>query len=110
MSEVRQAALDGGSGRVWVEKVVFKTTPPAAAGIGRGDAPLAELAAFLDEVRDDDDRLCALGQRALDDIRRKLPAELLEDLDGPDRLRALLDQAGPLLFDRLLGRGGAAEV
>ena len=28
--EVRRAALDGGSGRIWVEKVVFKTTPPAA--------------------------------------------------------------------------------
>ena len=39
IQEVRRAALDGGSGRVWVEKVVFKTAPPAAPGAGRGDAP-----------------------------------------------------------------------
>ncbi len=109
MSEVRQAAIDGGSGRVWVEKVVFKTTPPAEPGIARGDAPLAELAACLDELHNDDDRLRALGDRALDDLKRKLPAELLEELDGPDRLRALLDQAGPLLFERLLGRAGAVD-
>ena len=96
-------------GRVWVEKVVFKTTPPAEPGIARGDAPLAELAACLDELRNDDDRLRALGDRALDDLKRKLPAELLEELDGPDRLRALLDQAGPLLFERLLGRAGAVD-
>jgi DNA repair protein SbcD/Mre11 len=105
--EVRRASLDAGSGRVWVEKVVFKTTPPAAPGLARGDAPLAELAACLEELRNDDDRLRTLGDRALDDLKRKLPAELLEELDGPDRLRALLDQAGPLLFERLLGRAGA---
>src|SRR5438270_132719 len=61
LQEVRHAALDAGSGRVWVEKVVFKTTPAAAPGITRGDAPLAELAACLDELRNDDDRLRALG-------------------------------------------------
>ena len=106
---MRRASLDAGSGRVWVEKVVFKTTPPAAPGIARGDAPLAELTACLDELRNDDDRLRTLGDRALDDLKRKLPAELLEELDGADRLRALLDQAGPLLFERLLGRAGSAE-
>jgi DNA repair exonuclease SbcCD nuclease subunit len=110
IQEVRRASLDAGSGRVWVEKVVFKTTPPAAPGIARGDAPLAELAACLDELRNDDDRLRTLGDRALDDLRRKLPAELLEELDGADRLRALLDQVGPLLFERLLGRTGSAEA
>ena len=107
---MRRAALDGGSGRVWVEKVVFKTTPPAAPGAGRGDAPLAELAACLDELRGDDERLRAWGDRALEELKRKLPAELLEELDGPDRLRALLDQAGPLLFERLLGRNGSDEA
>jgi DNA repair protein SbcD/Mre11 len=109
IQEVRRASLDAGSGRVWVEKVIFKTTPPAAPGLARGDAPLAELAACLEEFRNDDDRLRSLGDRALDDLKRKLPTELLEELDGPDRLRALLDQAGPLLFERLLGRAGAVD-
>jgi predicted phosphodiesterase len=110
IQEVRRASLDVGSGRVWVEKVVFKTSPPPANGIARGDAPLAELAACIDEIRGDEERLRSLGERALDDLRRKLPAELLEELDGVDRLRALLDQASPLLFERLLGQAGAVDA
>ncbi len=73
IQEVRRAALDGGSGRVWVEKVVFKTAPPAAPGVGRGDAPLAELAACLDELRGDDERLRAWGDRALEDLEAQAP-------------------------------------
>jgi DNA repair protein SbcD/Mre11 len=108
--EVRRAALDGGGGRVWVEKVVFKTAPPTAPDTGRGDAPLAELSACLDDLRRDEAELLALGRRALDDLKRKLPADLLEDLEAPDRLRSLLDQVGPLLFERLLGRAGSADA
>jgi DNA repair exonuclease SbcCD nuclease subunit len=102
-NEVRQAALDAGAGRVWVEKVLLKTAPPGDPAAGRGDVPLAELVACLEELRADDARLRALGDRALEDLKRKLPSDLLDDLDGPERLRALLDQVGPLLFDRLLG-------
>ena len=65
------------------------------------DAPLAELAAFLDELRGDDARLTALGTRGIDDLTRKLPPDLVDGLDSPERLRALLDQVGPLLFERL---------
>ena len=104
----RSTPARGGSGsRRWSSR------PPPAAGAeatARGDAPLAELTSLLDELRGDDDRLRALAERALDDLKRKLPSELLEELEGPERLRALLEQAGPLLFDRLLGRAGAAEV
>ncbi len=106
VQEVRRTAIDAGSGRVWVEKVVFRTSAPRAPGSSSGDAPLAELAATLEDIRSDEARLRTLADRALDDLKRKLPADLLEELDGPDRLRNLLDQAGPLLFERLLGRAG----
>jgi DNA repair exonuclease SbcCD nuclease subunit len=108
-NEVRQAALDAGSGRVWVEKVILKTTPPGEAPNNRGDAPLTELTACLEELRADDARLRALGDRALDDLKRKLDSDLLDELDAPERLRALLDQVGPLLFERLLGQPEAAD-
>ncbi len=68
------------------------------------------LAACLDDLRRDEAVLKALGHRALDDLKRKLPADLLEDLDSPDRLRSLLDQVGPLLFERLLGRAGSIDA
>jgi hypothetical protein len=104
-SEVRQAAIDTGSGRVWVEKVLFRTAAMRSLlDDVLGDAPLAELAGYLDELRADDAQLTAVGAHALEDLTRKLPAELLDGLDSPERLRDLLDQAGPLLFERLLGQ------
>ena len=102
-SEFRQAALDTGACRVWIEKVLLRTSPQRSLTEDiLGDAPLAELAALLDELRGDDARLVALGTRALDDLTRKLPPDLLDGLDSPQRLRGLLDQVGPLLFERLL--------
>jgi DNA repair exonuclease SbcCD nuclease subunit len=104
-NEIRRAAIDAGDGRVWVEKVHFRTSPPRDLTEDLlADAPLAELAAYLDELRGDDARLAALRNQALDDLVRRLPAELKETFDSPDRLRGLLDQVGPLLLDRLRRR------
>jgi DNA repair exonuclease SbcCD nuclease subunit len=103
-NEFRQAALDAGDCRIWIEKVLFRTSSPRSMAEGLADdAPLAELSSYLSELREDESRLTALGTRALDDLVRKLPAELLDGLDSPQRLRGLLDQIGPLLFERLIG-------
>ena len=62
---------------------------------------------MLDQLRADPDALAALGEE-LAELRRKLPAELLDDPDGPRLGRrrsgcsALLDQVQPLLLDLLL--------
>ena len=64
-NEFRQAALDAGDCRVWIEKVLFRTSPPKSMAEGlASDAPLAELSAYLDELRGDEARLSALGTRA----------------------------------------------
>ena len=61
-NEIRQIAIDAGACRVWVEKVVFRTSPPREPdGRPAGRRPLAELATYLDELRGDDARLSALG-------------------------------------------------
>ena len=102
-SEFRQVALDTGACRVWIEKVLLRTSPQRGLMEDTlSDAPLAELAAFLEELRGDDGRLTALAAGALGDLTRKLPTDLLDGLDSPQRLRGLLDQVGPLLFERLL--------
>ena len=106
-TEVRKTAYETGGGRIWVEKVVSRTRPPGEADVP-GEGPLAELSALLDELRGDDDFLKALGDRALDDLKKKLPHDLLDGLDTADRLRDLLGQVGPLLLTRL--NGGAAPV
>jgi DNA repair exonuclease SbcCD nuclease subunit len=102
-SEFRQVALDIGAGRVWIEKVLFLTSPLRdLTAENLGDAPLAELAACLDGLRGDESKLIALATRALGELTRKLPPDLVDGLDTPQRLRGLLDQVGPLLFDRLV--------
>ena len=103
-NEIRQTATDAGSGRVWVEKVVLQDAAPRRRPADLdADGPLAELTAFLDELRGDDALLKELGDRELDDLRKKVPPDLLDGLDTPDRLRDLLDQVGPMLLSRLNG-------
>ena len=51
-----------------------------------------------------------LGDRELDDLRKKVPPELLDGLDTADRLRDLLDQVGPMLLSRLNGCGVVRDV
>ena len=102
-NEFRHAALDTGACRVWVEKVLFHTSPQQSQTEDLlSDAPIAELATLLDELQRNDARLTDLGIQALEDLTRKVPADLLDGLDSPQRLRGLLEQVGSLLFQRLL--------
>jgi len=109
-SQIRQTATDVGSGRVWVEKVVPRTRPPDAAPDPNADGPLAELSVLLEELRTDEDRLKQFGDRELDDLRKKVPPELLDGLDTAERLRDLLDHVGPMLMSRLNGCGARHEA
>lgn len=100
-TELRQISTDASNGRVWIEKVVPKTSAPGDRITLADDGPLDELRAFLDELRGDDARLKALCAEILVDLKSKLDKELLDNLDNPDRLREILDQVGPFLLDRL---------
>jgi DNA repair exonuclease SbcCD nuclease subunit len=96
-AEFRQVAnaLQGG-GRVWVEKVVFRTRAEAALDAWL-DGPLAELSALLAELRADPASLRALLDRELADLSRKAGRDFLEDLDPS----TLVEQVAPLLLSRL---------
>jgi DNA repair exonuclease SbcCD nuclease subunit len=104
INEIRRTATESTGGRAWVEKVVSKMQAPEAHDDSEADGPLAELSLFLEELRQDDVSLKTLGDRELDDLRKKLDRSLLDDLDTPDRLRELLDQVGPMLMSRLNGK------
>lgn len=106
-NEVRQLAIEAGSGRVWVEKVVSRTAPPSARPDSSDDGPRAELARVLAELGDDD-RLKEWIDRELVDLRKR-DSWLLEDLDSPARRRELLDQVGPLLARYLDGQASATH-
>jgi DNA repair exonuclease SbcCD nuclease subunit len=103
--EIRAAAIRLDAERLWLEKIAFRTTPPAAAA--NLDGPLGELRAYLSELRSDDAQLAELG-RELNDLRRKLPAETLSGEpvlpSHSEWLRLVLDDVGPLLEQQLSGQ------
>lgn len=103
ISEFRQTALDVGSCRVWIEKILLRTSSQRSLTDDLlSDAPLAELATLLDELRRDEFQLNTLCTRAFADLSRKLPPDLLDGLHSSECFRGLIDQVGPLLFERLL--------
>jgi DNA repair protein SbcD/Mre11 len=99
VNEFRNTATEASDGRVWVERVVARTRLEVALG-DDAEGPLAELNALLDELKTEGSRLQEFDDRALGDLRKKLDPELLGELDP----RALLDQVGYLLINRLGGR------
>lgn len=112
-NELRAAAHDAGAGRVWLEKIKLRTSPEAALDDARlGDGPLGELVDYLGELRARPDELGWLADE-LAELKRKLPAELLEGddplrLDNPRWLAEQLQHVEPILLSRLLSRAGSS--
>lgn len=108
--EIRAKALEEGGGEIWVEKVKLETTAPRRPGWKPStDGPLGELLTYLAELQSDEAKLLEVGGE-LNDLRRKLPAELREgeerlDFDSPDGLRVLLEQVREVLVGRLVPEG-----
>jgi DNA repair exonuclease SbcCD nuclease subunit len=110
--DIRAAALDVGGGSVWIEKVKVQTTPTQNLDEKcMGDGPLGELLAVIREYQADDQLLATLGEE-LEELDRKLPADLLSGEGGLrllDRsaLREALDEVRSLLIERLESQGAA---
>jgi hypothetical protein len=111
--DIRAAALDVGGGSVWIEKVKVQTTPTLNLDeTCIGDGPLGELLAVIREYQSDDQLLASLTEE-LEELDRKLPAELVSE-DGGLRLldqtalRETLDEVRSLLIERLESQGAAS--
>jgi DNA repair exonuclease SbcCD nuclease subunit len=109
-------AVAAAAGEVWVEKVKFRTTDASAAVATASDeGPLVELAALIQELSGDEQRLLELMDE-LAALKKKLPPELLSDewgdeplrLEQPAFWRSVLTQVEPLLRARLLAEEGGA--
>jgi len=109
-NEIRSAAIDIGSGQVWVEKIKFQTTLPASEGaFHKGDGAMGELMSLLDEISSNPDMVQALSGE-FSDIEKKIPKELKGDseslkFDDIDWLSEILQQVRPMLIQRLIGKG-----
>jgi hypothetical protein len=110
-NEIRSAAIDS-SGRVWVEKIKFHSALPATEqNLQKSDGAIGELVSLFDELSANPDMVRALSDE-FRDIEKKIPKELKGDADGLkfddfDWLSEILNQARPLLLQRLLRQGAA---
>jgi exonuclease SbcD len=105
-AQIRAKAMGLGSGRLWVEKVVLKTSSDHAPN-GSGDDAIGVLLDTLAELRRDPTQLASLAAAELGDLRKKLAGELAGfesvNFDSLDWLCSALDESRPLLLARLLG-------
>ena len=101
-SQFRQVALDAGACRVWIEKVLFRTSPPRSQLEDLLSSPPSrswQPSSTSSGATMPSSRPWAHAPSTTS--TRKLPPDLADSLDTPQKLRALLDQVGPLLFERL---------
>jgi exonuclease SbcD len=103
VAELRSLATERGGDRLWLEKVELATRPLRTAIEPEG--PHVELTDVIEQLRSDPASLSTVVDE-LSELKRKLPAELTLDPDGPRLddgpwLQTLLDQVQPLLHDLL---------
>jgi DNA repair protein SbcD/Mre11 len=103
VAEIRSLATERGGDRLWIERVEIQTRPVRAATVP--DGPFDELVDVIEQLRSDPASMNTVVEE-LAELKRKLPAELTHDPDGPrlddaQWLQTLLGQVQPLLLDLL---------
>ncbi len=81
VNEVRSLAGEVSSDDIWLETLKIRTSPPRSSVVDL-DGPLAEITHQLERSGDDAEFRSTLLS-TIDELRSKLPSELL---DGPDKL------------------------
>jgi len=109
-NEFRSAAGDMSGGKIWIEKVKLHTEPPIEM-MESMSGPMAELIQYFDELRADPELLHTLTAD-IEDLRKKLPGELMEGedavrLDNTHWLSGVLEEVQPMLIQRLLKEEGS---
>lgn len=103
VAELHSLATERGGDRLWVEKHELRTRPLSTPTVP--DGPFDELINVIEQLRSDPASVDSVVEE-LSELKRKLPAELTHDPDGPrlddaQWLQTLLDQVQPLLLDLL---------
>ena len=103
-AEIRSLATERGGDRLWIERVELDTQPLRAALMP--DGPFDELQDVIEQLRSDPTSMNEVVSELVE-LKRKLPAELTQDADGPRLddtlwLQSLLVQVQPMLTDLLI--------
>jgi DNA repair protein SbcD/Mre11 len=103
VAEIRNLATEKGGDRLWIEKIELRVHPARALTMPEG--PFEELLEVIEQLGSDPVAVKTVIDE-LAELKRKLPAELIHDVDGPrlddaEWLRILLPQVQPILLDLL---------
>lgn len=109
ISQIRADATDLGGGLIWIEKVVFRTSPKFDHDKIQG--PIRDLIQYIQGIETGDIFLKYLKEDYTK-LKGKLPRELYKgenalDLESPDKAKILLEDAKHLLTSLLLSGGSA---
>jgi DNA repair exonuclease SbcCD nuclease subunit len=109
ISEIRSGATDMSSGKVWLEKVKFKTQTEIDVGqAAKRDDALGGLLRTISQLESKDDDLAVI-MTDFEDLRQKLPAELRTgeesiELENPEIFSRALEDVRQLLVARILSK------
>ena len=114
IAQIHDTANDVGSGRVWVEKVRFKTRPPTSTrpdDEGVFDGPLGEIDQLVAALRADPAEFAQFAECELSVLWGKVRPKLTEgdrfDFGSPASLLEILDHVRPLLESKFRATKGA---
>lgn len=103
VAELRSLANERGNDRLWLEKVELETRPHGSDNVSEG--PFHELVEVIAQFQSNPETMAQVFTE-LSELKRKLPAELANDPDGPHLddgpwVQSLLEQIQPVLLDLL---------
>ncbi|MBX9681409.1 MAG: DNA repair exonuclease [Gemmataceae bacterium] len=112
-NEIRVKLKFAGYEDVWLERILLNVHPGSRLQSVPKDGPIGELFRILEDYQKNPEALaeCVRGWREVQELSRKLPADLQTSdllLGNPDWLLARLAHVKPLLIRRLLHREGRA--
>ena len=105
--QVRALAMEIGFDKIWIEKIEIETSPLVSINaILEGNDPISNLAKLIQNWKDNGEKLGQLPALWAD-LKRKLPAEIIEGQDSPlpnnaEDIQGVLDEVGNTLIPRLL--------
>ena len=107
-STLRQMTFEYHQGRIWMEQLKITTNPLVASDIEIDDDSLGEMAQILKFVASDD-TFQELVRQSLRPLAEKLPPEIVGTEEGislsdVEQVRALINDAQPILMRRLSGQ------
>lgn len=105
VNEIRSESITLSGGRIWIEKIILETAPPANAATLATTGPVAELLGLIGELTSDPEYLQRAGD-SLCELWSKLPKEVRDceeaiSPDDPNGLNKLIGEVPTLLLRRL---------